>query len=353
MRSKPIQGRTGFRAGTIFAAAISLLITLSFQAAAPAAAQTQVSISEVTAPASKTQRPSRATDYWTPKRMRAAIPLEKFKVSPRVARAAAEVPDPPVGRPGSIGAVRPRTKRLPRLKRGQIPISLAGQVSFRRYEMKKTRSYPVRTHGKVFFQKPNSRFDYVCSATVITSTGRNVIVTAGHCVHGGKGKGWHRNLVFVPGYRNTGREQRPFGTFPAYNMVALNGWTRYSDWDYDFAIVELDKNARGQKVQNAVGSRGIAWNQGRNHFFKSFGYPADRPFTGGRLYRCDSRYSGYGQDHTMGIGCDMTGGASGGGWVIGEEFVNSVNSYGFTFQPRMMYGPYFGSSFFSLFDEYR
>ena len=32
---------------------------------------------------------------------------------------------------------------------------------------------------------------------------------------------------------------------------------------------------------------------------------------------------------TMGIGCDMTGGSSGGGWVVGND-VLSVNSYGYS-----------------------
>ena len=41
----------------------------------------------------------------------------------------------------------------------------------------------------------------------------------------------------------------------------------------------------------------------------------------------------------MGIGCDMTGGSSGGGWVVGNT-VLSVNSYGYTTEPNVMYGPY-------------
>ncbi len=45
---------------------------------------------------------------------------------------------------------------------------------------------------------------------------------------------------------------------------------------------------------------------------------------------------------TMGIGCDMTGGSSGGGWVVGND-VLSVNSYGYSNQPNVMYGPYQGS----------
>jgi hypothetical protein len=42
---------------------------------------------------------------------------------------------------------------------------------------------------------------------------------------------------------------------------------------------------------------------------------------------------------TMGIGCDMTGGSSGGGWVVGNT-VLSVTSYGYSNQPNVLYGPY-------------
>ena len=44
----------------------------------------------------------------------------------------------------------------------------------------------------------------------------------------------------------------------------------------------------------------------------------------------------------MGIDCDMTGGSSGGGWIAGGG-VASVNSYGYSTLPNVMFGPYQGS----------
>ena len=38
----------------------------------------------------------------------------------------------------------------------------------------------------------------------------------------------------------------------------------------------------------------------------------------------------------------MTGGSSGGGWIVGNN-VMSVNSYGYSNQPNVMFGPYLGS----------
>jgi hypothetical protein len=44
----------------------------------------------------------------------------------------------------------------------------------------------------------------------------------------------------------------------------------------------------------------------------------------------------------------MTSGASGGSWVAGTD-VLSVNSYGYTARPDVMYGPYQGPEAQALF----
>jgi V8-like Glu-specific endopeptidase len=61
--------------------------------------------------------------------------------------------------------------------------------------------------GKRFFSTPQG--DMVCSGTVVTDPAHpgksNLVWTAGHCVHAGKGGGWYRNIAFVPSFDNTGR----------------------------------------------------------------------------------------------------------------------------------------------------
>ena len=52
----------------------------------------------------------------------------------------------------------------------------------------------------------------------------------------------------------------------------------------------------------------------------------------------------------MGIDCDMTGGSSGGGWIANGSVV-SVNSYGYTTLPNVMFGPYQGSVAQSLYTQ--
>jgi hypothetical protein len=98
----------------------------------------------------------------------------------------------------------------------------------------------------------------------------------------------------------------------------------------------------GTALTDRVGGRGIAFNYNRSQNYVSYGYPAAPPFTGERLWTCNSPLQASDNSaspQTMGIGCDMTGGSSGGGWIVGGNLY-SVNSYGYSNQPNVMYGPY-------------
>jgi hypothetical protein len=80
--------------------------------------------------------------------------------------------------------------------------------------------------------------------------------------------------------------------------------------------------------------------------FDAYGYPGRVPFDREHQWVCES---GYGGDDpyeagTMSIGCDMTAGSSGGGWIVDDGYLNSVISYGYTSKPEVIYGPYFGST---------
>jgi hypothetical protein len=102
-----------------------------------------------------------------------------------------------------------------------------------------------------------------------------------------------------------------------------------------------------------VGARPIAFDLARDQTFTAFGYPAVptlfRPdFDGSRLYACVSPRTGDDQPPGSGpppieIACDMSAGASGGGWVVGGGAVNGVISYGYAGDFNHLYGPYFGA----------
>lgn len=208
-----------------------------------------------------------------------------------------------------------------------------------------TQVSPRPTIGKVFFTLGGQ--DYVCSGNVVTSTNRSVVTTAGHCVNEGPGA-FATNWVFVPAYQNG---SAPYGRWAARNLYTSSQWASKGDITYDVGFAVIAKNAQGKALGDVVGSTGIEFGAARGQYYRSYGYPAARPFTGQTLQSCQ----GYArndprQASTQGIPCDMTGGSSGGPWFLSNGNQNSVNSYGYP-GTNIMYGPYYGDVAMRVFQN--
>jgi hypothetical protein len=163
-------------------------------------------------------------------------------------------------------------------------------------------------------------------------------------------------ITFRPGYR---LGNAPFGEWNAIAFGVTNEWFNSvsageADPRYDVGAFVLEPNSNGENIADVLGARGIIFNQSPNQLFDSFGYPAAPPFDGERLWLCDSGTSDLlpsmapPQPHR--IGCNMTPGSSGGGWVLPAGHVNSVNSFTLLDHPNIMHGPQFGSSAQSLYN---
>ncbi|MFC8364473.1 trypsin-like serine peptidase [Streptomyces griseorubiginosus] len=198
--------------------------------------------------------------------------------------------------------------------------------------------------GKVFFDSPEGTM--VCSATVVedpAAPGRsNLVWTAGHCVHAGRNGGWYRNIAFVPSYNDQALsgeeltsasedELAPYGVWWAdwagtsEQWIAQGGPTGGAGAPYDFAVIHVtpEGGGNGKSLEETVGSAlpvdFAAPAVPRVRTITASGYPAAAPFDGESLYQCQDRpgrLSLNAADPTMyRIGCTMTGGSSGGGWV--------------------------------------
>jgi hypothetical protein len=158
--------------------------------------------------------------------------------------------------------------------------------------------------------------------------------------------------MFVPGYEDG---EAPYGKWTAKSLAAPRGWVENASAAYDMGAAVLNPNAAGQRIQDVVGSQGIAWNLSRRQTFTAYGYPAAGTFDGQSLWACHSRY-GWSDDipgpNPMAIGCNLSYGSSGGGWIIelaDGSYLNSVNSYSHVGQRHVMYGPYFGDAAANLY----
>ncbi|MCY0951652.1 trypsin-like serine peptidase [Streptomyces sp. H27-S2] len=208
----------------------------------------------------------------------------------------------------------------------------------------------VKTSGRVFFTMGGRTAS--CSGDSITSANGGTVITAGHCV---KYQGaWHTNWVFVPAYSNG---TAPYGQWSATKTFATDQWAASEDMNMDVGLAVVAP-LNGQTLTQAVGAQGILFNGGYNKRMYSFGFPAAAPYDGSKLVYCSGN-SGKDflltKDHSL--ACNMTGGSSGGPWfqdfneATGLGTQVSVNSFGYTFLPNRMYGPYFGNEAKAAYDK--
>ncbi|MFP5298327.1 MAG: trypsin-like serine peptidase [Actinomycetota bacterium] len=286
--------------------------------------------------------PREIKQFWTAERMAAARPMPNLVVDPSTTSSRPErgssVRRIPASDPqGSVSGLT--LTRSPRVESQDPP--------FTRVEVTNVTDYPNVTHGKLFFSVGDSL--YVCSGTSVTSAMKNLVATAGHCLYDPSTGQFSSNVLFVPGYRN---EVEPFGSWSGETLYVTEEWAFQEDYVHDFALFTTAPNSLGE-VEDAIGTRGIIFNQAFSQMFEIFGYPAAPPFDGEKLYKCTTGLSvsdPFGGVETQAVGCDMTQGSSGGGWVIQNQYVNSVMSYGYEGLANWSFGPYLGTVEEALYD---
>ncbi|MEU7036910.1 hypothetical protein ABZ958_24970 [Streptomyces sp. NPDC046237] len=237
--------------------------------------------------------------------------------------------------------------------------------------------------GKVFFDGPEGSM--VCSATVVKDPANpgksNMVWTAGHCVHAGKKGGWYRNIAFVPSYNdkalptaqleNATREQvAPYGVWwgdwaqTSEQWISEGAATGGQGAPYDFAVIHVtpEKGSTGKSLEETVGSAlPVDFNApavSKIANMQATGYPAGPPFDGQKMYQCKDkpgRLSLKADQPTMyRIGCTMTGGSSGGGWVAagkdGQPALVSNTSIG-PVTAGWLAGPRLGTEAKGIYDE--
>jgi len=220
----------------------------------------------------------------------------------------------------------------------------------------------------------------VCSGTVVKDPAHpgasNLVATAGHCVHAGAKGGWYRNVVFVPHYNSAGLSPAEL-TEAARDEVAPHGiwWAKHArttaHWidsgastggtgaPQDFAVLKVQpENRTGKSLEETVGGAvevdfGTPGVQGMRSLTAN-GYPAAPPFSGERMYRCTDEPGRLTLDPSQPtmyrIGCTMTAGSSGGGWLSADgKRLLSVTSIG-PVTNDWLAGPRLGDEAEAVFD---
>jgi hypothetical protein len=245
-------------------------------------------------------------------------------------------------------------------------------------------TFPHRAVGILVFTIPGEG-DFRCTASVLSSLNNSTLWTAGHCV-ATPGVGFHTNFLFVPAWH--GSVASGLGLWTGTIAVTFTDWIANGCLEFDMGTVIVQNDGGGIApfgipISNVTGGFGFASNLSPLQNWTAMGLPAANQlnphppgpdahrvpgpaFDGNHLEICNSQEVVDGTvtcdgNFVMGIGCDQTGGSSGGPWVLDytgngdflRNLVNGHNSFKFVcdgdpgcgpFHTEMeMYGPYFGS----------
>lgn len=214
-----------------------------------------------------------------------------------------------------------------------------------------------RQNGAIFIVLPHGLGFGRCSGTAVDSPNRSVVFTAGHCVNeGGPGHWFNQDWVFVPGYHDG---VRPFGVFVAKWLGATGPWIYGNSENADVGAAVVSRNEHGQSLGAAVGGDEIAFGLSPNQVFDVHGYPVEAPFDGATQRVCaGTPFLGHDLISflqpgplNLALSCEVTGGASGGGWTIDGNVLNGVTNYGYGDDPTTDFGAYFGGAVRDLFGQ--
>ena len=255
--------------------------------------------------------PAKVRAYWTPERMRAAIPMDVVRPNAK-----------PGGGGGSGGTTTTTGTAL------QWTWTTPANIAY--------------TNGKVYFKDGTA--GYVCSGTVVHSNTGSVVWTAGHCVNDGGNNRFYTDWMFQPAYNSPLK----YEWFTASHLYTTSSWANNREFGTDVGAAVVQP--QGDTVEGTVGfGRTIRFNAAPKlgDAMDAYGYPAAGKYSGNTLYHCPyniARFDNSNNPPTIAIPCTMTGGSSGGAWLDTTGAQMSLNSYGYQSLKNTMFGPVFGSA---------
>lgn len=178
---------------------------------------------------------------------------------------------------------------------------------------------PAAFTGALFTNGLDS--DHFCTATVVQSPGRNLVITAGHCLLDGDQS--NGTAVFVPAYANG---FAPYGTWKIEEAFEDDRWAEGTDDDYDLAFARLAPDAQGRVIEDVTGAAVLDTSGRAGEEVTVTGYPADR-----KVPRTCTAVTVRESDTQQRFDCaDFPGGTSGSAWIARDGKIIGILTGGDT-----------------------
>jgi V8-like Glu-specific endopeptidase len=172
----------------------------------------------------------------------------------------------------------------------------------------------VPTVGILFTLDQGMQAHY-CTASVIHSPGRDLILTAAHCDIADK-----KESAFVPQYIK-GASRQPYGIWAVSRVYTDTRWTpEGAGSDYDFAFARVKADDQGNRLEEITGANELARTPSWNNEITAIGYPGDGSDgdPGNNAIGCTSTTSRLSSDlNQLQINCGgFYTGTSGSPWIM-------------------------------------
>jgi V8-like Glu-specific endopeptidase len=188
---------------------------------------------------------------------------------------------------------------------------------------------------------------HFCSASVVHSPRRNMVITAAHCLASYMAS--PRQVTFIPGYKDG---QAPYGVWTTARVIVDNAWMTAADPDHDVAFLIVTGSPAGTRIEDVTGAEQLGAGRPAG-VVRVIGYPN----SGGRPIACQNQATVF-SARQLRFDCGgFTNGTSGGpfladvspatgnGLVVGV--IGGYEEGGYT--PAVSYSAIFGDDVAALY----
>jgi V8-like Glu-specific endopeptidase len=202
--------------------------------------------------------------------------------------------------------------------------------------------------GALFVTNPSGPATHFCTASVVHSPNRDLVITAAHCLHGAAAD--PRNVIFVPGYHDGAA---PYDVWSPVRVVVDGAWASSADPDDDVAFLVMASQGAGVRVEDVTGAERLGIGLPETGIVQVSGYPntQERPVV------CQNRTTALSTTQMRFDCAGFTDGTSGGPFLAdvtaatGEgRVIGVIGGYergGFT--PDISYSPTFGPNVAAIY----